>query len=254
MKRFITLSFIAVVLSSCATLFRKDFNQKVTFNPNEAKDAYLLLDGDLKGKTPVTLELDSKKTYRVKYTKKGYFSNEFELEGKVLPKYIIGDLAMGAVVLGWVPLIIDASTGKWKAFDQMDIDYQSNLVHWTKITEDDLEKYKGQLFEIENLYFEVAKADIKSDSYASLDKVVSFMKKFSSVKFEVRGHTDNQGDDSFNQTLSENRAKSVVEYLKNKGIDSNRLSYKGFGESDPAASNNTKDGRAINRRVEFKLM
>lgn len=254
MKKLLTLSIAALVLSSCATIFRKEFNQNITFDPNEPKEAYLYVDGEYKGTTPVTLELDSRKAYDIKYTKRGYLPNQFELKGKVLPKYVVGDVILGGVAMGWIPVLVDANTDKWRAFDQMDVDYSSSLVHWTKITEEDLDKYKGQLFEIENLYFETAKADIKTESYSKLDEVVTFMNKFPSVKFEVRGHTDSDGDDDFNHKLSHDRANSVVKYLTDKGIDASRLTAKGFGETMPVASNETNEGKARNRRVEFKLM
>ena len=254
MKKIILLSTTALIFTSCATIFRKNYTQEITFDPNEPKNAYLYVDGEYKGVTPVTLELDSRKEYDVKYTKRSYLPNQFDLNGRVLPKYVIGNLAMGAVVFGWIPMIVDANTNKWKAFDQMDVDYQSSLVHWTKITEEDLDKYKGQLFEIENLYFETGKAEIKAESYAKLDEVVTFMNKFASVNFEVRGHTDSQGDDAMNQTLSENRAKSVAKYISDKGIDASRLTSAGFGETNPVDSNETEEGRQRNRRVEFKLM
>ena len=71
---------------------------------------------------------------------------------------------------------------------------------------------------------------------------------------EISGHTDNQGGEAYNQKLSENRAKSVFEYLLNNGIDKSRLSYKGYGEEKPVDSNDTEEGRANNRRTEFKIL
>lgn len=253
MKKIIALSLATVVLSSCATIFRKDFTQEMTFDPNEPKQAYLYVNGEYKGVTPVTLELDSRETYDVKYTKRGYLPNHFDLDGRIQPKYIVGDVFMGAVAFGWIPMIVDAQSGKWKAFDQQDLDYESSLVQWTKMTEDDIEKYKGEVFEIENLYFETAKATIKSSSYDELNEVAAFMQKFPTVKFEVRGHTDSQGEDTYNQKLSEDRALSVITYLQEKGIDGSRLTFKGFGETMPVDTNDTEEGRARNRRVEFRL-
>ncbi len=256
MKKIVLLSLTVAMLSSCATVFRKNgFIEDVTFAPNEPKEAYLYVDGEYKGVTPVTLKLDSRKTYDVKYTKRNYLPNHFELNGKVKPKYIVGNLAMGAVVLGWIPMLVDHSTGKWKGFDQMDVDHKSSLVYWNKITDEkDLDKYKGELFEIENLFFEIGKSDIKAESYSKLDEVVGFMKKFQSVKFEVRGHTDNTGGAELNQKLSESRAKAVADYLKGKGIDGSRLTSEGFGPNKPIDTNDTEAGRSRNRRVEFKLM
>lgn len=71
---------------------------------------------------------------------------------------------------------------------------------------------------------------------------------------EISGHTDNVGSYRANQRLSEARAKSVVDYLVNQGIDSGRLEYKGYSFTQPVADNNTEEGRAQNRRVEFKVL
>ncbi|MBP6813177.1 MAG: OmpA family protein, partial [Saprospiraceae bacterium] len=71
------------------------------------------------------------------------------------------------------------------------------------------------------------------------------------LKIQINGHTDNVGDDAFNQTLSEARAKSVQDYLLSKNIATARLRFKGFGESKPLESNDTPESRARNRRTEF---
>ncbi len=253
MKKIITLSLATLVFTSCATLVRKEFTQEITFASVEPKEAYLYINGEYKGVTPVTLELDSRETYDVKYTKRGYLPNKFELEGRIQPKYVAGDFFMGAVAFGWIPMIVDHQTGKWKAFDQEDVDYRSSSVYWSKMTEDDIELYRGEVFEIENLYFELDKAVIKTSSYDELNEVVAFMKRFPTVKFEVRGHTDSQGEDAYNQKLSEDRAASVVKYITDQGIDASRLTKKGYGETMPVATNDTEEGRARNRRVEFRL-
>jgi outer membrane protein OmpA-like peptidoglycan-associated protein len=73
-------------------------------------------------------------------------------------------------------------------------------------------------------------------------------------KVEIGGHTDNVGNDADNQKLSENRAKSVVDYLINKGVARENLSYQGYGESTPISDNSTEIGRAKNRRTEFKIL
>jgi outer membrane protein OmpA-like peptidoglycan-associated protein len=80
------------------------------------------------------------------------------------------------------------------------------------------------------------------------------LKENSSFKIAIHGHTDDQGDEASNLVLSENRAKSVVEYLVSQGISKNRLSFKGFGESKPKVPNTTAEGRAKNRRTEFLLL
>ena len=74
------------------------------------------------------------------------------------------------------------------------------------------------------------------------------------MKIEVSGHTDNKGTMQANQVLSENRARSVYQYLIANGISAERLSFKGFGQTQPIASNDTEDGRSQNRRTEFKIV
>ena len=79
------------------------------------------------------------------------------------------------------------------------------------------------------------------------------MNQNATLKIEIGGHTDNVGSNSYNQKLSEARAKSAVEYLVRKGISATRLQAKGYGESSPIATNETDPGRTKNRRVEMKV-
>ncbi len=102
------------------------------------------------------------------------------------------------------------------------------------------------------VYFDTNKATIKPNSRPVLDNAVEYMEKNPGVKLEVQGHTDSVGADAYNMKLSEARAAAVKKYMTDKGIDADRLETKGFGESRPAASNATKEGRAKNRRIEFK--
>ena len=74
------------------------------------------------------------------------------------------------------------------------------------------------------------------------------------MTIEIGGHTDGKGSEAYNQRLSENRAKAVVDYLVSKGVDAKRLKYKGYGKTMPVDTNDTEEGRAKNRRVEFKIL
>jgi OOP family OmpA-OmpF porin len=105
---------------------------------------------------------------------------------------------------------------------------------------------------LKGLRFDTGKSSIKPLSFPILDDVVAIMKKNPKLKVEIQGHTDNRGAEKYNQQLSENRARSVMEYLMGKGIEQSRLSSMGYGFSKPAASNLTEEGRAQNRRVELK--
>jgi outer membrane protein OmpA-like peptidoglycan-associated protein len=81
-----------------------------------------------------------------------------------------------------------------------------------------------------------------------------FLKENRNIKIEISGHTDNIGDSKHNMILSENRAKSVCDYLIINSIDKSRLTYKGYGDTRPINDNNTKQNRAKNRRTEFKVI
>lgn len=100
--------------------------------------------------------------------------------------------------------------------------------------------------------FDTSKWEIKSRYYPILNSVVAILQKNPSLKLEIEGHTDNRGAADYNQRLSENRAKAVMDYLIVRGIASSRLSANGYGFSKPAASNATATGRAQNRRVELR--
>jgi outer membrane protein OmpA-like peptidoglycan-associated protein len=80
------------------------------------------------------------------------------------------------------------------------------------------------------------------------------LKDYPEIKIEVSGHTDNIGSAEYNKELSENRAKAVVDYLTQNGIDNNRLTYVGFGFEKPLKSNETEEGRQANRRSEFRII
>lgn len=104
---------------------------------------------------------------------------------------------------------------------------------------------------LNNVFFETNKWDLLPESRTELDALINILQQNPTMKIEIRGHTDNVGNDDANLNLSENRAKAVVNYLVEKGITSDRLTSRGFGESNPVSSNDTAEGRQNNRRVEF---
>jgi OOP family OmpA-OmpF porin len=114
-------------------------------------------------------------------------------------------------------------------------------------------KNSGKAIKIENIFFDSGKWDLKEESHEALNLLYRFMHANPDVLVEINAHTDNLGSDQFNQQLSEKRAGSVVEYLVQKGLDGSKLISQGFGESQPVADNNLEEGRALNRRVEFRL-
>ena len=99
--------------------------------------------------------------------------------------------------------------------------------------------------------FDVNKATIKPESMGVINSVCQLLKDHPEIKLSVEGHTDSDGDEAMNQSLSENRAQAVADQLISLGIDASRLTSKGWGENKPVAVNNTAEGKAANRRVEF---
>jgi outer membrane protein OmpA-like peptidoglycan-associated protein len=104
-----------------------------------------------------------------------------------------------------------------------------------------------------NVLFAFDKSNLSDDAKISLDKLVKVLNAYPDTDIEVQGHTDSEGSKSYNQSLSENRAKGVSSYLAVNDILSNRVTIKGFGESVPKYDNETADGRTQNRRVEFLI-
>jgi outer membrane protein OmpA-like peptidoglycan-associated protein len=109
-------------------------------------------------------------------------------------------------------------------------------------------------FVLENIFFDVAKYNLKQESRAELDKLYELMVQNEAVRIEIGGHTDSDGNAKQNQELSEKRAKSVVNYLVLKGIDISRLTHAGYGSSKPRASNDSEKNKALNRRTEVKII
>jgi outer membrane protein OmpA-like peptidoglycan-associated protein len=102
--------------------------------------------------------------------------------------------------------------------------------------------------------FDVGSYSLKPEFRATLDQIAQSLNQYPSSLIDVYGHTDSTGSDAYNQTLSENRARSVANYLTAKGVTAARIRSQGFGESMPIADNATDDGRRRNRRVEIKIV
>ncbi len=106
---------------------------------------------------------------------------------------------------------------------------------------------------LKNIFFELDSYQLKDESKIELEKLIEFMNNNPNVSIEIGGHTDNQGSKAHNATLSDNRAKTVQKYLINHGISATRLTAKGYGMDQPIDTNETEEGRANNRRTEFKV-
>ena len=111
----------------------------------------------------------------------------------------------------------------------------------------------GKVCDLRDIYYETNSYQLTANSKIVLALFIEFLKENPTVKVEIQGHTDNVGNDDANLKLSHQRAKAVYDYVINKGIPADRLRYKGYGESQPIADNNTAVGRAKNRRTVFLI-
>jgi len=118
----------------------------------------------------------------------------------------------------------------------------------------------GQIIRLNNVFFDFDKWDLRPESFIELDRVVKLLQENPAIEIEMSAHTDSHGSDEYNFKLSDNRARSVMEYIISKGIASNRIISHGYGETVPVAPNSNADGsdnpenRQLNRRVEFKIL
>ena len=119
----------------------------------------------------------------------------------------------------------------------------------------DLEKASaGSIAVLNNIFFDVDKYELKDKSIPELQKIIRFMHDNPTIRVEISGHTDNSGQPTYNKQLSEKRALSVFQYITQKGISPKRLTFVGYGQDKPLATNATPEGRQLNRRIEFQIL
>lgn len=177
--------------------------------------------------------------------------------------YEYGDINGGAIPFGngctnWGTTIKLAKDNKevW-VYVQLNDDGYAMVIAEKEVMKQDIQA--NEMFDALNkegfiaLYinFETGKADIKPESQTIIDQIVQMLKDNPDLKISIEGHTDNVGTAQSNQTLSENRAKAVMNAIIAKGLDKSRLSSKGWGQTKPTADNKTEEGKAKNRRVEI---
>jgi outer membrane protein OmpA-like peptidoglycan-associated protein len=112
----------------------------------------------------------------------------------------------------------------------------------------------NQTFQLDKVYFDQSSYVLRSESYPQLDQLVKTLQTTPKLVIEIAGHTDNVGDRRLNQSLSHNRAKIIQSYLMRNGITENRLRFVGYGDSHPAAPNDSEANKRKNRRVEFMVL
>ncbi len=112
----------------------------------------------------------------------------------------------------------------------------------------------GNKIILKNIFFDFDKSTLRPESQTELDRLVKLLNENPTIKIELSGHTDSKGSDEYNLKLSQNRAQAVVDYLTQHGIDKGRLTAMGYGETKPIATNDTDEGRQLNRRTEFEIL
>lgn len=113
---------------------------------------------------------------------------------------------------------------------------------------------QAKSFTLDNVHFDSGKSSIKPSSYDELKELVEFLKLKPEINIEIGGHTDNVGEEDANQTLSQNRANSVMKYLTDHGVPKARLAASGYGENRPVADNSNDKGKRLNRRTEVRIL
>lgn len=390
MKKLFPTLLLVLLMTGCATIIRKDTLQEVTFTTNPP-NADVIVDGKNIGTSPVSIQLETTEKHSVEYKLAGYPTTSYSLEGEVLPKYVVGDIFLGGGALGWIPVLVDNHTNKWRGFDQYEVDGHTNFGAKLPIKDKDgdgiaddkddcpsvkgllafngcpdsdgdgikdsedvcpstpgLAKYKGcadtdgdgipdnidecpneagtvrgcpkkaddkdgdgvedsidkcptiaglAKFEgcpdtdgdgipdntdkcpkvagiaknngcpkineedekvltqaMEGLFFKSGSSVIETKSYEVLDNVAKIMLAHPEYKLQISGYTDNTGKASGNLRLSKARAAAAKAYLIKDGVDGSRMTSEGYGIANPRATNETPEGRALNRRVEFKVV
>lgn len=112
----------------------------------------------------------------------------------------------------------------------------------------------GQVIRLNNVFFDFDKFDLRPESFIELDRVVKLLNENPNIEIEMSAHTDSRGSDDYNFILSDNRARSVMNYIISKGISTTRIISKGYGETKPVVPNDSDENRQLNRRVEFTIL
>src|SRR5690606_11653681 len=112
----------------------------------------------------------------------------------------------------------------------------------------------GKSETLNNVFFDTDRYTLLPESKSDLDQLVNFLNLNEHVRVEIGGHTDNTGKEAYNQQLSEKRAEAVYNYLIDAGISVSRLTFRGYGQAQPIATNDTPEGRGLNRRTDFKIV
>lgn len=247
-KVFIFSSFI-FILSSCATMAKKDLTQNVYFAPKQ-DSCHVLVDGKYIGTSPLSHPLNITKDHTITYAKMSYLPRTFYIKSKRNNKWIIKDVLAGAIILSPLTLSKDKKTKAWNELDDANI--PNELTYWQQALPPT--DYLNTLFQIEDLYFTPASARINAKHFEKIEKLLAIFKKYPEVKVIIHGHSDKNGNETNNNSLSVKRAEAVKEYLITKGMIDSRIITVGHGSAKPIYEGKDESEFFNNRRVEFEYV
>jgi outer membrane protein OmpA-like peptidoglycan-associated protein len=158
-----------------------------------------------------------------------------------------GNTALGAIIGATVGGVTGAVIGKKMDKQAKEIENKVPGVKVDRVGEGIVVEFS------EKILFGYDRSDLSGSAEGNLDKLVNVLKEYPDTNIEIQGHTDSKGSDTYNQGLSEKRAGAVATYLRGRGVSAGRVTTKGYGETAPVATNDTDDGRAQNRRVNFLI-
>ncbi|WP_350340109.1 OmpA family protein [Paraflavitalea speifideaquila] len=166
--------------------------------------------------------------------------------GAVVGK-VAGNTALGAIIGAAVGGVSGTLIGKKMDKQARDIENRVPGAKVERVGEGIVVEFSDKIL------FGFDQSNLSASAEGNLDKLVGVLKENPDTDIEVQGHTDSKGADAYNMGLSERRASSVASYLRNRGVSASRVTTKGYGETAPVASNDTEEGRAQNRRVNFLI-
>lgn len=228
---------------------KKELTQEISFSPLQ-DSCHVLVNGKYIGTSPLNYKLDITKDHSVTYAKMSYLPLTFHLKSEKNSKWVIKDILAGGIIFSPIPLLKDKKTKAWNELN--DSNMPSELTHWEQALPPT--DYLNTLFQIEDLYFTSSSARISKKHFEKIEKLLTIFKKYPEVKVIIHGHSDANGNETNNNSLSVKRAEAVKKYLINKGMTNSRIITVGHGSTKPIYQGKDESEFFNNRRVEFEYV